>query len=119
MEHCWPLYYVYILEANTVLIIDLYVPASDIFCINESFTFLWVHLYEWSIEYHVFYLFEKNQVYTVDCLNVIIKAITDEAMFSFKPYGIFFLKRRQDDGNSKHYVIISDILRSDILRSGI
>ena len=115
MEHCWPLYYVYILEANTVLIIDLYVPASDILCISESFTFLWVHLYEWSIEYHVFYLFEKNQVYTVDCLNVIIKAITDEAIFSFKPYGIFFSEKEDKMmENRKHYVIMSDILRSGI-----
>ena len=115
MEHCWPLYYVYILEANTVLIIDLYVPASDILCISESFTFLWVHLYEWSIEYHVFYLFEKNQVYTVDCLNVIIKAITDEAIFSFKPYGILFSEKEDKMmENRKHYVIMSDILRSGI-----
>ena len=61
----------------------------------------------------MFFSFEKNQVYKVDCLKVIIKAITDEAILSPKPYEISFLKR-QGDGNRKHYVIMSDIMLSSI-----
>ena len=58
--------------------------------------------------------FEKNQVYTLDYLKVIIDAITEEAILSLKPYEISFLKR-QGDGNRKHYVIMSDIMLSTIL----